>query len=94
MTPAELERLAILSEECGEVIQVIGKIIRHGYDSWHPSDPDKKTNREHLETELADVGLIINHMHDTEDINLLKFTELTKIKKGKINKYLHHNKIK
>ena len=29
----QLEALAILAEECGEVIQVIGKIIRHGLDS-------------------------------------------------------------
>lgn len=38
LTPAEAERLAMLSEECGEVIQIIGKILRHGYDSYHPDD--------------------------------------------------------
>ena len=31
LTPAETERLAILAEECGEVIQAVGKILRHGY---------------------------------------------------------------
>ena len=30
LTPGEAERLAILAEECGEVIQIIGKILRHG----------------------------------------------------------------
>ncbi len=28
LTPAEAERLAYLAEECGEAIQIIGKILR------------------------------------------------------------------
>ena len=28
LTPAEEERLALLSEECGEVIQAIGKVLK------------------------------------------------------------------
>ena len=31
LTPAQAERLAILIEECGEVIQAATKILRHGY---------------------------------------------------------------
>ena len=31
LSPAEVERLAILAEEMGEAIQVIGKVLRHGY---------------------------------------------------------------
>lgn len=31
LSPAEVERLALLAEECGEVIQTVGKILRHGY---------------------------------------------------------------
>ena len=30
LTPAEAERLALLMEECGEVVQIIGKVLRHG----------------------------------------------------------------
>ena len=41
LTPAEDERLAMLAEECAEVIQIVSKIQRHGYDSWHPDDPLK-----------------------------------------------------
>ena len=93
MTNSELERLAILSEEMGEAIQVIGKIIRHGYDSCHPSDKNNVSNRENLEIELADVSLIINFMHEKKDINLLNFNKLIEKKKNKINKYLHHNKV-
>ena len=38
LTPAEAERLAMLAEEAAEVIQVVGKILRHGYASYHPDD--------------------------------------------------------
>ena len=54
LTPAEAERLAMLAEECGEVIQVIGKILRHGYDSFHPAD-HSVTNRDLLGRELTDL---------------------------------------
>jgi len=54
LTPAEAERLAMLAEECGEVIQMIGKILRHGDDSYHPADP-KTTNRQLLGRELTDL---------------------------------------
>lgn len=37
LTAAEQERLAILAEEMGEALQIIGKIIRHGYESYNPT---------------------------------------------------------
>lgn len=55
LTPAELERLAILAEECAEVIQLVGKIIRHGYESCNPLNTDLRTNRDMLLHELTDV---------------------------------------
>ncbi|MDJ0712582.1 MAG: hypothetical protein QNJ14_19525 [Woeseiaceae bacterium] len=42
----EAERLAILAEEAGELIQTIGKILRHGYDSYNPDCPSDGDNRE------------------------------------------------
>ena len=60
LTPAQAERLAMLAEECGEVIQVVGKILRHGYDSYHPDQqgtpPEYRyTNRKALGNELTDL---------------------------------------
>lgn len=52
LTPAQAERLAILAEECGEVIQIVGKILRHGLDSHHPVT---LSNRNALVNELTDV---------------------------------------
>lgn len=57
LTPAQAERLAMLAEECGEVIQIVGKILRHGYDSCHPKNP-KVTNRELLGRELLDLQTV------------------------------------
>lgn len=53
LTPAQAERLAILSEECAEVIQIIGKILRHGMDSYHPVTG--VINRDALMREITDV---------------------------------------
>lgn len=55
LDPAEAERLAILSEEMGEALQIVGKILRHGYHSYNPLKPTRTTNRELLVQELSHV---------------------------------------
>lgn len=55
LSPAQAERLAILMEECGEVVQIIGKILRHGYDSCSPFGASQETNRQALVRELFDI---------------------------------------
>ena len=55
LTPAQAERLAILMEECGEVVQIIGKILRHGFESVSPYGHSSETNRQALIRELFDV---------------------------------------
>jgi hypothetical protein len=65
LTPAEAERLAMLAEECAEVIQIVGKILRHGYDSYHPKDPSMD-NRDLLAKELADLDAVNREMHRAE----------------------------
>jgi NTP pyrophosphatase (non-canonical NTP hydrolase) len=47
--------LAVLGEECGEAIQIVGKTLRFGYESYNPSDKDKETNLDLLHKELGDV---------------------------------------
>lgn len=69
LTNAQLERLAKLSEECGEVIQIVSKIIRHGYDSSHP-DYKNIPNKALLEKELGDVLAMINMMFNANEINI------------------------
>lgn len=65
LSPAELERLALLAEECAEVIHRINKVIRHGYESTHKD----KTNREGLVREIGHVRFAISLMEGNGDID-------------------------
>jgi NTP pyrophosphatase (non-canonical NTP hydrolase) len=96
LSAAELERLAILSEEMGEAQQVIGKIIRHGYESCDPTLPvpdDERppTNLENLEKELGDVVFAINLLGD--DIDQRAIGRRVLEKQDKIRPYLHHQTV-
>lgn len=91
LSPLELERLALLSEECGEVIHIIGKIIRHGYNSFNPFDKERITNRELLEEELGDIQAAIQLMVDNKDITQEEIDAHKEIKTENVQQYLHHN---
>ena len=88
LTKAELERLAYLSEELGEVIQIIGKIIRHGYESTHPDGGP--INRELLEKEIIDVYSGLRLMFYYGDIDELWIKEKSIEKDLRKNIYFHH----
>lgn len=90
LTPAEAERLAMLAEECGEVIQIIGKILRHGYDNYHPADPNT-TNRRLLEREVIDVLGVHLAMIQEGDIRSPGYLEATADTAWKKKlRYAHH----
>ena len=90
LSNAEAERLAILAEEMGEAIQVIGKILRHGYDSNNPLIENSLTNREELNKEIGDVELLIYLMAEAKDIDRNSI-DRRRIEKGKkIVKWLHY----
>jgi hypothetical protein len=74
LTDAEAERLAMLAEECGEVVQLIGKILRHGYTSYHPDDVNMTTNWTLLKGELNDIGAVVHGMIAALDFNEEDFT--------------------
>lgn len=89
LTEAELERLAMLSEECGEVVQIIGKILRHGYDSYHPNDPSVN-NRDLLEKEVGDVEAAIHLLLVPCEIRPIQVAKHKQEKLNNIRKYSHH----
>lgn len=93
LTPAEIERLAILVEECAEVQQIAMKILRHGYESYNPFDDKKVTNRRLLQTEIGDLQLAIELMAKGKDVDLTRIAWAQIDKRERIQKYLHHNKI-
>lgn len=90
LTPAEIERLAKVAEEAGEVLQVIGKILVHGWESRHPRKPEQGTNREHLEEELGNLQNAVDMMCRAEDVRKLRIMNARTEKRSTISKYLHH----
>jgi hypothetical protein len=93
LTPAELERLSLLLEELGEAQQAIGKILRHGYESYHPDFPNI-SNREHLEKELGHIRNAQKLMVDTRDISWGNINYYQGHKQIRIHKFLHHQETK
>lgn len=67
LEPAEAERLAMLAEEAGEIVQIVGKILRHGYQSYHPDQP-ATTNRMLLEKEVCDLYAVVTLMAEAGDV--------------------------
>ncbi len=93
LSPAEQERLAILSEELGECVQAIGKILRHGYESYHPHFPDRGTNRRQLERELGDVLFAMTLISEAGDLSMESIYERAREKDETTRQYLHHQDI-
>ena len=93
LTPAEAERLALLAEECGELVQAIGKVLRHGYESRNPhASPTSPTNRQSVEREVGDVYTAIRLMFNMGDITRTGCARAEEAKQESLSKYLHHNK--
>ena len=90
LSPAEAEGLAILMEEMGEAQQVIGKILRHGYDSYHPDDPEETSNRTLLAIEMGHVWCATQMLVTPQNISgmILEFSRCEKHEK--VKRWTHH----
>lgn len=58
---AEMEQLHILSNRAAKIVQTVGKILRHGYDSFHPDFPEQD-NRQQLTLDLFDFWLAVHFL--------------------------------
>ena len=90
LSPAQTERLAILSEELAEAVQAVSKIIRHGYSSYHPQFPSV-SNRLHLQDELGHVQNAIAMLVSAGDVDQAAIDAQRVHKSRSIKQYLHHN---
>lgn len=90
LTEPEAERLAVLIEECGEVIQAACKVLRHGYSSWNPDIPISPTNREDLAREVGHVYHATQRMINACDLSGADVEVSRREKAVKIARYLHH----
>lgn len=85
--------LLVLMEECSEVQKICSKIMRFGFDSYHPSDPEKKTNTVKLAEEYGDLVGTMDKLCDqllrieipSEFWNMV--SEFANKKPAKIDKY-------
>ncbi len=85
---AEAERLAVLVEELGETQQMVGKILRHGYESCHPDGGP--TNRSRLEAELGDLYNAVNMLTDIGDLGTQEIFTHSLAKSQIIGQWLYH----
>lgn len=92
LTPAEVERLAILAEECGEVIQIVGKVLRHGYSSHNPRSDSHISNRGLLAKEIGDLEWIIALIMKEGDVSEGAVAQRARLKGDAARPYLHHQK--
>lgn len=90
LTPAEAERLSLLLEEMGEAIQIIGKIQRHGYESYNPFDETRTHNRSLLEKEVGHVINAMDLMCTKGDMNRDSLLKHGREKEESVKPWLHH----
>jgi hypothetical protein len=90
LTDAQVERLAILAEELGEAQKCIGKILRHGYESYNPVVNTGMTNRRELERELGDIYAAIEMLGDANDVSAHGVGGRMIQKKREVKKWMHH----
>lgn len=88
LTPAEAERLAMLIEEAAEVQQIATKILRHGYDSFHPDDP-RTSNRQLLDGELRDLIAVHILMMERGDLDHVPAEDIPPLIEKKL-RFTHH----
>lgn len=88
LDPHELEALALLMEECAETAHAIGKALRHGMDSTHPSGTE--SNRDAIVREAGQVIAAIEIAISLGIMTKHRVDDSTRDKWSKVGKYLHH----
>lgn len=91
LSPAQAEALALLSEECGELQQIIGKILRHGLWSEHPNT--RVPNQHSLTHEVGDVLASLRIAEVQRLIDWAGVITARDHKLLKVRRYLHHAKV-
>lgn len=90
LTPAELERLSLLSKELGAAVNIIGNILCHGYESCNPLKEDKITNRRLLQKELGHIQNAVNLLVYQGDLSQEEILDSAEEKMMTFGKWLHH----
>lgn len=91
MDPEEFELMACLSEEAGEIAQIVGKSFRHVLESHHPDSPSERTNRMDVTKEIGDLLgvariLMLRESIDEDEVCVAMMKKMI----GLSVKYTHH----
>jgi hypothetical protein len=87
-TPEQvIEALNLLQEECAEIIQIISKIRRFGFQSYHPGDSEKVTNYKLFNDEVGDFEHLKNYLIEALVIDPRHVEKRIGFKKEKLRKY-------
>lgn len=90
LTPAQAELLALLAEECGECIQAIGKILRHGYASSNPMLAITTNNADNLAKEMGDVSAAMTLLCNAGPVTEDQVHFNADMKLANVGRWLHH----
>ena len=88
LSSAQIERLACLSEEAGELAHAVGKTLRHGYESRHPKRGT--LNRSDIEREIGDLLAVMDLMVAAGDVRREQVNRWRKNKRGQLQLWMHH----
>jgi hypothetical protein len=80
---AEAESLTLIAEEAGEIVQAVGKILRHGLYTHDPADDSGNDNSDDLA--IFNIGSTVISRRAIETARRRKLKS--------ISKYLHHAKV-
>lgn len=86
LTESQQERLVLVQEECGEVIQNICKVLRHGYNDINPNTGEN--NLDALKREIKDLYHCLDRLR--KDLTLIPYSEIKTTYNVNKEKYLHH----
>lgn len=89
LTAAQAERLFLLLEERAESIQAAAKVLRHGYESFHPFR-DGGSNREELEKEEGDGCAAMDLLCKAGDLSVSSIVNASVNKSQSVQQWLHH----
>ncbi len=82
--PRVQEAMDLLQEECSEIIQIISKIRRFGFDSYSPYDPERRTNRRLFNDEVGDFEVLKKFLMDRDILDEVSIEDRVNWKTGKL----------
>jgi len=92
LTPAQIELLALLSEQFGGAVQAVGEVLRHGYDKSDPAKSNGATSGSRLETALGNVRATMIMLCESENVSKERIHFMADYKSQQVKKHLRYQK--